>query len=274
MPEDQDVTSAAPSAAEGTEVHADSAPVSGEPRPERTIDNVYGEFNRKFGRLQTQLETVLQYIATQNQPRAAEIPPSGQQGQRSMDELYGQAVTGDRAAYEEYHRRLASQQYEQRSQQDRKAQLVTTQLNALVSKYPVLRDAAHPLTQAAHQAYTVLVQNGYPADTSTLVEAAKTAIADRPDLVSEIFSQPAQQREQVRQTATQRAQTGVTGAQHRQVSPTPAATPMKVNPQEADLARRMGIKDPGKSKERFLKRQEMGQSSLGSVAAFVNDQEF
>ena len=279
MPEDTDVTSAGSSPAEGTpEVHAETPAVTGETRPQRTIDNVYGEFNRKFGRIETMVENMAQVMLAlqQNSQPAVKSPAPGNQGQRSMEELYQAAASGDRAAYDEYHTRLAAQQYEQRSLQDRKAQMVTTQLNTLVGKYPVLRDANHPLTQAAHQAYAIMTQNGYPADTSTLLEAAKTAIADRPDLVSEIYAQPAQNREQVRQTATLRAQTGVMGGSVRQDSTPPAgASNVKpLTPAEIALARRMGVKDPLGAKERFLKRQEMGQSSLGSVSAFVNDKDF
>jgi hypothetical protein len=35
----------------------------------------------------------------------------------------------------------------------------------------------------------------------------------------------------------------------------------------------MGIKDPSKAIKGFLQRQEDGQSSLGGVRAFVNEEE-
>ena len=43
---------------------------------------------------------------------------------------------------------------------------------------------------------------------------------------------------------------------------------------ELALAKRMGVKDPVKARENFLKRNAEGTSSLGSVSAFVNQEDF
>lgn len=278
MAEDQDVTPADSSSAEATET--DTAPVTGETQAsDRPVHNVVAEFNRKFTKTQQRqeeldrkIDQVLTYLASGQQVRQAAPVPQGK-AEITDEDLWSLAQQGDRSAFEEYQRRIAAREFQQRSQVERQAGMVVTQLNALVTKYPVLRDANHPLTQHAHQAYTIMTQNGYPANQATLLEAAKTAIADRPDLVSEIYSQTSQAREQVRQTATQRAQTGVTGAQHRRQEAQQGQQPPKVTPKSADIAARMGVKDPKAAKERFLKRQETGQSSFGSVAAFVREED-
>lgn len=261
-------------AQQATDTGAVTPETAGSPR---TIDNVYGEFNRKFGKLQQQVEAVLGYLANQNpqQPRQAPaVPTQGQQGVPTDQELYALAQQGDQAAYQEYHRRIAAREYDTKFQVERKTQFVQSQLNALVSRYPVLRDASHPLTQYAHQAYALMTQAGWPADASTLLEAAKTAIADKPELISEMFNQGNVARESGRQSATQRSQAGVTGASHRSLPAPTTQAAIKVSQAERDLAKRMNIKDPAKAKERFLKRQEDGTSKLGGVSAFIPEGDF
>ena len=53
----------------------------------------------------------------------------------------------------------------------------------------------------------------------------------------------------------------MTGATYRQDTPR-AEKKKELSAAEADLARRMGVKDPQGAKERFLKRQQSGQSSI------------
>lgn len=277
---DEDVTQSDPSPDEANlEAHAEPTPVSGEAQAsDRPVQNIVAEFNRKLGKTQDELnrkiDAVLTYLASAQQPQVATSPSRGQ-GELSTEDLWALAQQGNRQAFEEYQRRIAREELQQGLKTDRSQTLVVSQLNTLVGRYPVLRDASHPLTQHAHQMYQGLVQNGNTPGNATLLEAALKAIADRPDLVSEIYSQSGQAREQVRQTATSRAQAGVMGAQHRRDS-TPPATQgrqVKITPESLELARRMGIKDPKGAKERHLKRQEMGQSSYGSVKAFLNEED-
>lgn len=277
---DEDVTQSDSSPDEANlEAHADPTPVSGEAQAsDRPVQNIVAEFNRKLGKTQDDLnrkiDAVLQYLASAQQQPTRPTPSQGQ-GELTDEQLWTLAQQGDRMAFEEYQGRIADRRVQQRMTADKSQTMVVSQLNSLVSKYPVLKDATHPLTQHAHQAYALLTQNGYPANQATLLEAAKTAIADRPDLVSEIYSQSGQAREQVRQTAATRAQAGVMGAQHRRDATSPAnqGPQVKVSPGSVELAKRMGIKDPKAAKERFLKRQETGQSSFGSVAAFVREED-
>jgi len=256
----EDVTPAASSTAEPG-VTADSPPAG------RTLENVVAEMHRRDSERQKQLDSVLAWIGSQGAVRQAPPQAAPQPSQEpSNDDLWALAQNGDRQAFEALQRRIARQEVAQQYGQQSRATLVSSQLNALVTKYAALRDTSHPLTQTAQQAYALLLQAGHPAGAETLLEATLTAIADRPDLIVELYNQAPQAREQTRQSATTRAQAGVTGSTVRQ---TPTQAPQaRISTDEAKLASRMGTKDPKGAKERFLKRQESGQSNLGAVGGF------
>lgn len=275
---DEDVKDAASSAA-GEQADQQSqqtdATVTGAQGDDRPVQNVVAEFNRKFAKTQQQLDTVLQWIAsqavTQQQPtrQAAQVDKT----QVSDEDLWALAQQGDRQAFEMYQERIADRRIRQDNATQNRARLIQGQLAALMGKYPVLNNPQHPLTQTVNQAYALYVQNGYPAGQETLLEAAKTAIADRPDLIAAEFNAGASTREGVRRNATQMAQSGVTGASHRQQPTSGNAQTKTLTPDQRALAQRMGIKDPSKAIKGFLQRQENGQSSLGGVRAFVNEEE-
>ena len=271
---EEDVTAAASSAAGEQPIDQTDATVTGAQGDDRPVQNVVAEFNRKFAKLTQQQETILQWIASQ----AVTTPPQPtrqavNKADVSDEDLWALAQQGDRQAFEMYQERIADRRIKQESVVQNRARLVQGQLAALMGKYPVLNNSQHPLTQYVNAAYQAYLQQGYPAGQETLLEAAKTAIADRPDLVAELHNAGATAREGVRRSATQVAQSGVTGASHRQ-SPSSNNNQAKVlTPDQRALAKRMGIKDPAKSVERFLQRQENGQSSLGGVRAFVNEEE-
>jgi hypothetical protein len=248
------------------------ATVTGAQGDDRPVQNVVAEFNRKFAKTQQQLDTVLQWIASQAVTQQAQPTRQADKTQVSDEDLWALAQQGDRQAFELYQERIADRRIKQESQQQNRTRLVQGQLAALMGRYPVLNNPQHALTQYVNAAYQAYLQNGYPAGQETLLEAAKTAIADRPDLVAAEFNAGATAREGVRRSATQSAQSGVTGVSHRQSSS--SATQAKtVTPDQRALAKRMGIKDPGKAIKGFLDRQENGQSSLGGVRAFVNEEE-
>ena len=238
-------------------------------RVDRPVENAVAEFNRKYEQLKRQLNDVLAYVATQRSPQP-QAPPSQEV---SDEDLWRLAQQGDRSAFDLYMDRKASRVAQTQIQGQNYNRLIEAQLAALSAKYPVFNDPSHPLTQAANQAYALLVQQGAPATRATLLDAVKTAIADRDDLVSELRATRTSAPSALRQSAATRAQAGVTGATHRE-NAAPVTPAPRITPAEADLARRMGIKDPAKAKERFLKRNANGESSLGSVAAFVNDKDF
>jgi Fe-S cluster assembly scaffold protein SufB len=107
---------------------------------------VVAEFNRKFAKTQQQLDTVLQWIASQAVTPQAPRQPVAQDKPLSDEDLYALAQQGDQAAYAEWTRRQARQVYQQESAQANKARLVQGQLAALMGKYPVLNNSQHPLT--------------------------------------------------------------------------------------------------------------------------------
>ena len=103
-----------------------------------------------------------------------------------------------------------------------------------------------------------------------MLEAAKTAIADNPELIASLVSGPTPQI--ARQTT--KSQSGVTGVTHGRSAGVQSQKKLTVTPEEVALAKRMGVKDPLKAKENFLKRNAEGTSSLGAVSAFVNQEDF
>ena len=260
---------ASPASEVQEEVSAVAESVNSAPaKPERPLENIRGEFERKFNKLQEQQTQMLQYLATLGrQPAPAPI-----KGDVSDDDLWQLAQGGDRQAFELWTERKADKRIEQRLAGNNQQQMVENQMRALMGKYPMLNDPSNALTQTAHQAYQLLVQNGYPANRATLLDAVKTAIAERPDIVSDTYTQSARAADQQRQSATRVAQSGQTGASHR--APTINKDKLKITAEEEALARRMGVKDPLGAKKRFLERNEKGISQLGAVGALVDQDGF
>lgn len=220
-----------------------------------------GEFKRRFGRLEDQLNTAIQYMAVARQP--AQQAPQQRSAAPTDEELWSQAQQGDRLAFEEYQGRIAERKIAQARAAQTGNELVTGRLNALRAKYPVLDDGSHPLTQVMNSNLQSLLAAGYPRNQATLLEAANMAITDRPDLVSDLYSQGARANEHSRQSATRSAQSGMTTGSPRQ-EPIRQGNVRELSDKEMDLARRMGL-TPEKAKgakERFLKRQQQGLSTI------------
>ena len=203
------------------------APAAAEPTPvqERPIENLAAEMNRKFEKFQRQMEAMSQYLAS-NQSRTPE--PAAPKQDVTDDDLWRLAQQGDRNAFDVYMQRIASRTAQTQFQGARRESTVDAQLVALGQKYPVFNDGAHPLTQTVQMAYQLLLQQGYPVGKVTMLDAMKTAIADRPDLVADLQSQVGIAREGARQSASRVAQAGQMGAAHRE-SPAPTST-IKVKP--------------------------------------------
>ena len=270
---DEDVKDAGSSpAGEQAEVTTD-ATVTGDQGSDRPVQNVVAEFNRKFAKTQQKLDTVLQWIASQAVTPQAPRQPAVDKTQVSDEDLWALAQQGDRQAFETYQERIADRRIKQESTTQNKARFVQNQLAVYAGKYPVLNNPQHPLTQHVTAVYQALLGNGYVQGQETLLEAIKLGVADRPDLIAAEYNAGSQAREGVRRSATQTAQSGVTGVSHRQQPSNPQNQAKTLTPDQRALAKRMGIKDPAKAVKNFLQRQEDGQSSLGGVRAFVNDDE-
>lgn len=234
--------------------------------PDRSTEQMFRELQRRDQERQKQIDAVLSWIqtsgqATRTQPAPASVDPS--HAEPTDDDLWTLAQNGDRQAFELYQRRIAQRELKTQTQQQSRANVIVAQIQALTNRYPVLRDPSHALTQTVQQAYTLLVQAGYGQDSSTLLEAMKTAIADRPDLIAELHGQAARAREHSRLSTTTRAQSGMMGSSPRQSTQEPVER--QPSQEEIRLASRMGVKDIKKAKDAFMKRQETGRSSLGAI---------
>ncbi len=195
---------------------------------DRPVQNVVGEMNRRFGKMQSQMDLMMQMVAAQQAPQATAKPAS-------REELWALAQQGDQAAFELYMEQIADKRTNARLNEMQHTQAVTGQIGVLVQRYPAFNDPSHPLNQAYQSNYNLLVQNGYPANRATQLDAMKTAIAD-PGV------------------------SGQDGSSQRR-APTPA-----ISCDQQDLAKRMNVKDPAKAIERFRQRQDSGVSNLGAVA--------
>lgn len=258
----------APPAPEATleAVSAAPAPVSAAPG-DRPVENLKGEFDRKFNKVQQSLDQVMQYLALQAQQQQ---PVAAPKKELSKEELYTLATQGDRLAYEELNRRIAAEEYQKQHTQTSRQQTVRNQIVALQQKYPAFNDASNPLTQTFNQAYQLMLRGGYAADEATLLDAMKTAIAERPDLVADMYSQSARAQEQQRRSATQVSAAGQTGASHRA---TPATTKPKLSDEMRAQFQKMGNKDPEGTMQRFYKRQAEGKSSVSPMLKMVLENE-
>jgi hypothetical protein len=243
-------------------VNADSAPVA-----DRTQEQMFREMQRKWDETHRTQQQILTYLSALNVQQPVTPAPQATPSKDLTDEqLWELAKTGDRAAFEVYQSRIAERTYESKQTVQNRTGIVDRQLAALKTRYPVLADGAHELTQAVNAAYALYVQNGYPKTKETLLQAATVAIADNPEMVSALHGAPAQSRETSRRTAVNAAQSGTTGVSHRN-APATGAPQGKLTPEEDRLARAMNVKDPQGAKKRFLERNAQGRSAISPTVA-------
>lgn len=248
-------------------VSADSAPVA-----DRSPEQMFRELQRKYDQQARTQEQILQYLQSVNTtPKAAPVAP--QSRDLTDEDLWALAQQGDRSAFELYQKRIAERTYAERQQVQNRTGIVDNQLRALFARYPILRDPQHALTQAVNGAYALYIQNGYAPGKDTMLMAATAAITDNPEIIASMQGAPSATREVSRQTAVNARQAGVTGVTHRQ-TPATGGTKKPLTKEEVELAKRMGVTDPAGAKERFLKRNAEGQSSLGAVGGYVNQEDF
>ena len=271
---ENDVNDAASSAAGDSqpEENAEGTVTAPDDRP---IQNVVSEFNRKFKKTDEKLDAIIQWMANQavNQqaPRQAQAQKPAE---LSDQDIFTLAQQGDQEAFAEWTRRQAKRVYQQENTQQTHARIIQGQLAALMGKYPALNNPQHPLTQTVNNAYALYLQNGYPAGQETLLKAATTAIADRPDLVAQEFNSGAMAREQTRRSASSNAQSGVTGVTHRNDSPRSQNGKQRLTDEQLRLARQMGLskeKAEG-SIARFHQRRADGTSKIGAVGNLLDEE--
>ena len=260
MPEPEDVQPD-PSPAPEPDPTPDPEPVPvSDAAPGRTIENVYGELNRKQQQTQHTLEQILAVLSAA-QPRPVEPQPQGfdQYNDAQLAQLVQSGSTDAQIALME---RIAARQTAQATAVQRQTSVVDAQLAGLYAKYKQLADSSNPLTQAAIRAKLVLTQSGEPNSKATDVKAIMLAIADNPELA-------VQQAQPTPRRADPGPQGNVDGATPRRSPNRPAP---KIDPKVAELAKRYNV-DPVKAMERFNKRQAAGQSAVSpQVAMIVREQ--
>src|SRR5947209_6860140 len=142
MDNTQDVTADSSAANQEAAVAAGTAPapVTAAQVDDRPVQNVIAEFNRKYTKLQDQLNQVMQVVSQQHQAQQAPT-----KGPASDDELWQLAQQGDRTAFELYQERIADRRARAVMAEQNQANIVDQQLTSLAQRYPVFNDTGHPL---------------------------------------------------------------------------------------------------------------------------------
>lgn len=262
MPDDPDVTPEGESSPPDPILVPAAVPAA-QVADDRPVQNMVAEMNRKFQQVQQRLDLLTQRLTV---PVAADPPDT----KATSEELWEMAKQGSREAFDLYMERIAERKTTTVQRESDRQRVVENQLSILAARYPVLNDSAHPLSQATVSVYQTLLASGEPQSRVTLLEAIKTAIADRPDLIADLHAQYTQAQNAPRASAASRARAGQTGVTLQPAS-VPAASPKLSKPQ-LDLAKRMGVKDAAKSMERFHQRRAEGKSHLGAVANYLEEE--
>lgn len=232
---------------------------------DRPLKNVQAEFNRKLGKVESQISELATMIQQALAPKPAPAQATSWD-QYSNEQLAQLAQAGSAEAQLKLAERLATTQVQAQVSQATRAQTVQATHQSLYARYKQLNDPSHPLTQYAMRVKGALLQQGYSNSMETDVEAIKTAIVDNPQLVTAQVESPT---EPARRAAAQ-VQSGIDGNTQRRV-PAPAPKVPTLSPAERALATRMNVRDPEGSKARFQKRQEEGKSALGAVGLHVRE---
>ena len=233
----------------------------------RPVINLKAEMDRKFDQTHQTLNAIMETLQSLQRP-AQQVQPEATYTDQQLQEL---AAAGSQQAQALYMSRIAQRETHQQFSAYQRQQTTQQQIGVLHANYP-FRDSSHPLTQAAMQTKAALLRAGWANDGSTDLEAMKTAIADNPGIVHQIVSQ--------RTPAPQAARQGAVAQQNAmgggQTGQTPSRKPAQpgITKAELELAKRMGIKDPIKARERHEKRMAEGRSGVSpAIAIAIREQE-
>lgn len=227
--------------------------------PDRPWQNFIAESNRKIGKVESRLDELISLIAQQSAKPNAPAQPLAQYSDEQLAELYR---AGSAEAGVALNERVTARQIATQSNADKKAQRIQQEMLVLATKYPQLRDSNSPLRQAAVDARAVLINQGHQPGPETDLEAVKYAILDNPQIATPTSVAP---------MPNAPASTTIDGSKPRRaVAPTVTA---KMDPKAREIAKRMGVKDPEKSLERFWKRQESGKSAVSPLIQTIVKEE-
>lgn len=266
MPDVTDVTDPSP---DPEPLAADVTPVSGDVATfpdDRPAENFKAEVDRKFGLLSRQLADL---TGTLGALISAPSPPQPSYPVRTSEptdaELEVAAGQGNWQAQAELSRRTAARDAAALVAADQRARAVAQEVSLLAQQYPAFNDPTSPLYLAATQMRHAYIANGYPNSLETTLVAMEKTLVRNPQLVSDTVRKPATAGELSRQSAA--SAVTVEGTTRR---PAPSSSvPATLTQKERDIAKRMGVKDPAKSKQRLYERHEKGQSSVSPTIALI-----
>ena len=243
--------------------------------PERPVENLQAEMNRKIGRVERTISDLATLVASLAQARAPAPAPAAQAPQYTDEQLAEWARAGNPDAIKLLARREAERVGNEHDRVRQARDQVTNELRGLYGRFPVLTDQTHPLTQAALRLKGALMATGRPGGHATDLEAIRRAITDFPDLAAQADTRkrPGTVTEISRSRSAQ-GQAAIDGAMSRRTPASRTATEPELSQKALEIAKRMGVKDPKKAHANFRKRMEDGKSSLSpTVMQIVRDQE-
>ena len=246
----------------------DVTPVSGDVAAlpdDRPAENLKAEFDRKFGLLSRQMADLTGTLgALISQPSAQPQYPL-RTAEPTDAELEQAAAQGNWQAQAELSRRTAARDAASLVAADQRARAVAQEVSLLAQQYPAFNDPTSPLYLAATQMRHAYIANGYPNSLETTLVAMEKTLVRNPQLVSDAVRKPATAGELSRQSAA--SAVTVEGTTRRPASA--STVPATLSQKEKDIAKRMGVKDPAKSKQRLYERHEKGQSSVSPTIALI-----
>jgi predicted secreted protein len=243
------------------EVLPEDTPLAPDNRPAR---NVVAEVNRKFTKIERQLEEqraqnaqILASLQQQRQP--APQPAPAQTGAEYSDEQLGQlAAAGNVEALRLLVQRQSEKATAQQMGQFTQVQTVQRALGELFSRYPMLReDTQHPLTQAVYAARNQFLAQGWAPGPATDLRAIEAAIVNAPHLATPVA--PTTQ-DTTRRAGVTAQQTMEGAAPRRSPQSGQTAVVKPLDPKVQGIAQRMNVADPQNSLKRFMDRQQNRRS--------------
>lgn len=247
---------------------------------DRPWRNFKAEQDRKFNELRGQLSElvgVINTLASRQTASQSSVTPSSQPGADPYavlgdEELAQRAAMGDAHAQLVLTDRIATRRAEESARTTQVVALIERQLNALYVRYPQLNNPSDPLTMNAMRAKAALLANGLPNTRATDLEAIKLAIVDNPALAqAQTVSTPVG--DPVRRSNADSANSVDGSAPRRTPASRPSTPVITLTKREQEVARRMGVKDPVKARQRFLERVEDGSVGVTpNVAHIVKEQ--
>ena len=264
MPDSPDVLADPSSDTQEPDQTPDSSSVTSDVIEPAALDrpavNLKAEFDRKLGRVESKIEELTAILLEQARARQA---PVSSEPEPDDEELARDAILGNPKALVALGQRQATKVQAEAEAFRQADNFVMAQLNAIVGKYPSLRDAASPLRGKVEEARRALLALGYNDGKALTLEAVKLAILDNPDLAR---SQSAPAPVLTPSSTSAAPMASVPGNAPRRKGTAPVAS--TVTPAQAAIAKRMGV-DPVKATKNFEERMKNGRSALSPMLAVL-----